>query len=221
MTASVVMAQQRSQQPTQKSELEPTHWGLVYENPKTRSINILSDVSYWVTNSNRFGLDIYQPFDGPNKGLRPVIVFINGVGDTGDNKLKSWAIYRSWGRFVAANGFVGVTMDADRANVSGSIQRVFEFLTSDGTKYGIDPSQIGVYASSANVEPASAYLYGALRANSIKSAALFYGRPPESKIESKLPTLFAIAESDAKTTAPQLTSLWGQIIETDLPWCFI
>ena len=78
---------------------------------------------------------------------RPAVVFINAVGDRGDNKVKNWAIYQSWPRLVAAQGLIGVSMDADGARIQESLRGVFEFLTKQGAQYGVDSARLGQFAT--------------------------------------------------------------------------
>jgi tetratricopeptide (TPR) repeat protein len=145
-------------------------------------------------------------------------VFINAVGDRGDNKVKNWEIYKTWPRLVAAHGLVGVSMDADGARIQESLRGVFDYLTNKGSEHGIDGARLGLYAASANVTGTTQYLAGEFAAKGIRAAALYYGGVPGAPMRADLPTLFIVAEGDVPRMGPSLAALWQRVIETKAPW---
>ncbi|MGE0130532.1 MAG: tetratricopeptide repeat protein [Blastocatellales bacterium] len=208
---------QNTTQPRQRSPLDVTGWGIVYDTPATKHVKVRNEVPYL----GALAIDIYTPPDLKEGEKRPAVVFINAVGDSPTNKVKSWEIYKSWPRLVAAHGLVGVSMDADGERIQECLRGVFDFLTNKGAGYGIDGERLGIYAASANVSGATRYLAGEHAAKGIRAAALYYGRVPEGQLRTDLPVLFIVAESDARGTNPSLTSLWQRVIETKAPWSLL
>lgn len=209
--ASAVLAQ------APRSPLDATNWGVVYDVPATKQVKVRNNVPYLDT----LTVDIYSPPDLKAGETRGAVVFINAVGDRPDNKVKSWAIYQSWPRLVAAHGLIGISMDADGARIQESVRGVFEFLTKQGAQYGVDSARLGLYAASANVRGAYEYLIGEHTAKGIRAAALFYGGVPVGKIRADLPVLFIVAQGDAPGMGAPLGALWQRVVEARAPWSLL
>ena len=214
--ATNAMAQNNAPQ-RQRSPLDATNWGVVYDIPETKRVKVRNDVPYL----GSLGIDIYLPADLKEGEKRPTVVFINAVGDREDNKVKSWAIYQSWPRLVAAHGMIGVAMDADGALIQESLRGVFDFLTKQGAQHGIDGARLGLYAASANVRGAYEYLIGENAASGIRAAALYYGGVPSGKMRGDLPVLFIVAQGDAPGMGEPLAGLWRRVVEAKAPWSLL
>src|SRR5262245_51376971 len=208
---------QNSAQPRQRSQLDATNWGVVYDTPETKHVKVRNEVSYM----GALAVDIYSPPDLKAGEKRPAVIFINAVGDRADNKLKSWAIYQSWPRLVAAHGMIGVSMDADGARIQESLRGVFDFLTKQGAQYGVDSAQLGLYAASANVRGTYEYLIGGNAAPGIRAAALYYGGVPSGRMRADLPVLFIVAQGDAPGMGAPLSALWQRVVEAKAPWSLL
>lgn len=211
---------QTAPQTRQRSQLDGTVWGVVYDVPATRNVKVNRDVPFLSDSRGTLKMDVYAPPKMKTGEKRPAVVFINGIGDFGDGKVKDWEIYKTWARLIAANGFVGITMDADAERVPQSIQALFDTLEKNGAKHGIDAGKIGIYAASANVSQATEYLMRANAAKGVRAAVLYYGSTPsaETQLRADLPVLFVVAESDAPRMSAGLTALWQKVIETRAPW---
>src|SRR5262245_11903796 len=93
-----------AQAPREKSPLDPTVWGVVYDIPATKNVTVNRDVTYLTTEAGVQTVDIFTPPAArPNTKL-PAVIFLNAIGDQPGNKVKNWAIYQSWPRLVAAHG---------------------------------------------------------------------------------------------------------------------
>lgn len=204
------------------SQLDPIAWGVVYDVPATRNVRLQADVPYRRDSSRTLTLDIYTPPRMRSGDRLPAVVFLNAVGDGPDSveRVKRWAIYRSWPRLVAAHGMIGISMDADRADIQGSLRAVFRYLTQQGARHGIDPQRLGVYAASANVGGANELLFGDSIPAGVKAAVLYYGGPPDSSValHRDLPVLFVVAQGDAPRMGAGLTGLWQRVVAERLPW---
>lgn len=203
------------------SPLDPTAWGVVYDVPGTRDVELRTNVPYGTSAGRTLRVDIYRPAGMRADERRPAVVFINAVGDIpgSERGVKDWEIYRSWPRLVAAHGLIGVSMDADPVNIDGSLRSVFAFLARDGAQHGIDSARLGVYAASANATGASRLLLNDSAPAGVKAAVLYYGGvPQEVTLRTDLPVLFLVAESDAPRLGEPLGALWGRVVEARAPW---
>lgn len=207
-----------AQSAPQPSELNPTRWGVVYDIPATTRVVVKEDIPFLKRGATSLTIDLYQP-PGVNRGeKRPAVIFINAVGDRPGDKVKRWAIYRTWPRLIAAHGMIGISMDADGEAIQESIHGLFRYLAQHGAEHGVDAERLGIYAASANVSGATAYLASDSASKGIRAAALFYGRPPEEELRTDLPTLFIVAAGDAPGMGAPLTALWQRVVEKGAPW---
>ena len=132
--------------PQQRSPINPDNWGVVFDVPATKQVKVSRDVPYM----GNLAIDVYTPPDLKAGERRPAVIFLNAIGDQPNNKVKSWEIYKSFPRLIAAHGMVGISMDADGAQIQESLRALFGFLEKEGAAYGIDASRLGVYTASAN-----------------------------------------------------------------------
>src|SRR5687768_16372645 len=121
-----------------RSPLDPTNWGVVYDIPETKNVSVKEGVTYFKDAGADLQIDIYSPPGAKNTGKLPAVIFLNAIGDRPESKIKSWAIYRSWPRLIAAHGMIGISMDADGTRIQDSLKALFAFLAADGAKHGID-----------------------------------------------------------------------------------
>ena len=203
-----------------RSPLDPTVHGVVYDVPATRHVDVHAAVQFGTSSGRKLVADIYRP-----EGMRPgerrgAVVFINAVGDGPDSteRVRQWEIYRTWPRLVAAHGLIGVSMDADRDSIQGSLRSLFAFFEREGAAHGIDGTRLGVYAASANASGAAELLLGNSAPQGVRAAVLYYGGVPEYSLRTDLPVLFFVAESDAPRMGEALAALWGRVIEARAPW---
>ena len=140
-----------------RPEHDVTSQELVYRVPRMDAVAVRKDIAYKKTDAGALKLDLYYPVDFRESSLRPAVVFINGVGDQPGSKLKEWGPYRSWGRLIAASGWIAVTFEA-RGPFKESrpdIRDLFRYLRSDGAKLGVDADHIAAWVCSGNVYSAS------------------------------------------------------------------
>lgn len=218
--SAVNLPAQNNQQP---SPLTPTLYGVVYDVPATKDVKLKADVPYLKDTKGTLAIDIYTPPNAKSGETFPAVIFLNAIGDFGDNKVKNWEIYKSFPRLVAAHGIIGISMEADGSRIQESLRALFDFLEKDGAKHGIDSSRLGVYAASANVTQSTVYLMGEAAAKGIRAAALYYGGAPapETRIRQDLPVLFILAEGDLGGLGQQAISLWQRVTEARAPWTLL
>jgi tetratricopeptide (TPR) repeat protein len=204
----------------QTSELNPTRWGVVLDSPQMKNVSLKKDVTYLKDERGTLSIDIYSPTAAKQGEKRPAVIFLNAIGDQVDSKVKDWGIYSSWPRLIAANGMVGISMDADGTRIQESLSKLFAFLEAEGAKHGVDPTRLGVYAASANTSQSIPFLMGETAPKGIKAAALYYGMTPgqDVRLRKDLPVLFILAEGDMAGLGQQALPLWQRVAEAKAPW---
>jgi Tfp pilus assembly protein PilF len=202
------------------SPLTPTLYGVVYDVPATKNVSVKTDVPY----AGNLTIDVYTPPNAKAGEKFPAVIFLNAIGDAPNQpKVKSWEIYKSFPRLVAAHGIIGISMEMDGARIQESLRALFDFLEKDGAKHGIDATRLGVYAASANVTQSTVYLMGDGASKGIRAAALYYGAAPapDARIRQDLPVLFILAEGDLGGLGQQAVSLWQRVTEARAPWTLV
>jgi tetratricopeptide (TPR) repeat protein len=202
---------------SQTSPLDPFSFGVVLDHPDMKKVKLKPDVTYLKDPKGSLNLDVYMPPGLSANDKRPAIIFLNAIGEQpGERKVKSWGIYTSWPQLMAANGYIGISMEADGSRIQESIKGVFDFIAEKGKLYNIDTGKLGVYAASANVTQSVAYLMKESAYPGIKAAALYYGGAPEGPFRKDLPVLFIISESDVQRSGYQ--NLWNEVLKNNAPW---
>jgi tetratricopeptide (TPR) repeat protein len=209
--------------PRERSPLDATRWGVIYDIPETKRVSVKPGVSYFKDANADLQMDIYMPPGAKTSDRLPAVIFLNAIGDAPGNKVKDWEIYKSWPRLVAAHGMVGISMDADGARIQESLKALFGYLERDGSKHGIDSARLGVYAASANTTQSLVYLMSRDAAKGIKAAALYYGSSPAAgtPIRTDLSVLFVLAEGDLAGMGQGSLPLWQRIAEAKAPWTMV
>ena len=197
--------------------IDPLSFGVVLDDPATKNVIVKPDITFLEDAKGTLKLDIYQP---PHLGAnekRPAIIFLNAIGENaGQRKVKSWGIYTSWPKLMAAQGYIGISMEADAGRIRESIQAVFDFINNNGIEYNIDKDKLGVYAASANVNQSAAYVLSQQAYPGIKAAVLYYGGVPEGPYRKDLPVFFVVSEGDVQRNG--YTSLWNEVLKNNAPW---
>lgn len=215
--AALVLSLQAFAQPASTSVMNALQYGVVLDDPKMKEVKAQPDITYLSDAKGSLKLDVYS-LPGLNANdKRPAIIFLNAIGDrAGERKIKSWGIYTTWPTLMAANGYIGISMEADATRIQESLQGVFNFIDTKGAEYNIDKNRLGIYAASANVRQSVNYLMGEKAYKGIKAAALFYGSSPEGPFRKDLPVMFIIAEGDVQPNA--YNGLWEQVLKNNAPW---
>jgi tetratricopeptide (TPR) repeat protein len=149
------------------------------------------------------------------------LVFVSGFGDDPRRPLKSWEIYRSWMRTVAARGWIGLMGETDPADVPGSLAALAAFLASRGAELGVDASRLAVWACSANVRGALPFVQSAGAPAGLRAAALLYGVGEAAALRSDLPVLLVIAGRDAPELVAAERALAARAVREGAPWTVV
>lgn len=204
-------------QQTAKSVMDPLQYGLVLDDPKMKEVKAQRDVTYLSDEKGTLKLDLYSLPGLTANDKRPAIIFLNAIGERPNaRKVKSWGIYTTWPTMIAANGYIGISMEADASRIQECLQGIFNFIDSKGDQYHIDKNRLGVYAASANVGRSVEYLMSDKAYKGIKAAALFYGSSPAGPFRKDLPVLFIISEGDVRPDS--YNNLWNEVLKNNAPW---
>ena len=201
---------------------EVTAQGVVYAVPGMDRVTVRADVPYKKIEGGELKLDLYYPADAKPGAKYPAVVFINGVGDAPNNKLKSWEIYKSWGRLVAASGWIGVNFEARGPyDQSGpDIRDVFAFLRKDAASLGIDADRIAAWVCSGNVMSGLAVLMTDVDAG-VRGAVVYYGDSKVEKLRTDLPVYFVRAGRDNPNLNTRIDEMWKKAVAAGAPWVMV
>ncbi len=198
---------------------EVTSQGVVYAVPGMDRVVARRDVPYKKADGVALKLDLYYPPDRREGTKRPAVVFINGVGDRPTSKLKEWEIYKSWGRLVAASGWIGVNFEA-RSNSAPDIRDAFAFLRANAESLGIDADRIGAWACSGNVTTGLPVLMTGPDAG-VRGAVIYYGVAELPSIRKDLPVYYVRAGRDNPRLNAGIAETWKSAIAADAPWAMV
>jgi hypothetical protein len=139
----------------------------VYEIPGMQDVAVRPGVPY----RDALTLDLYLPAGG---GPKPAVVIVLGYPDFGvptpfGCQFREMGMIISWAQLFAASGIVGVVYET--ANPAEDVHAVLACLRANAAEWGIDPSRIGVWASSGNVPVA----LSALMAGNLRCGVICYG----------------------------------------------
>ena len=195
--------------------------GVVETIPNAAAIRPVG-VLYKTAGDRELQIDFYRPANAAKNAQLPAVVFVNGVGDwPGNKKLREWGQYTSWAKLVASSGFVGVTFDArsDAANAE-DIASAFDYVREKAKSLGIDPSRVALWACSANVRGALAYI-GATPPPPLAAAVLYYGVGVNVTIRPDLPVMFVRAGKDRRESNEEMERLAVQAVAANAPWTVV
>lgn len=206
-------------------EHEVTAQGVVYKLPGMDRVSVKKDVVYKRSGETALRLDLYYPpdFDASKSAHAPAVVFINGVGDGGGaGSLKDWNVYQSWGRLVAASGWIGVTFEARGPfRESGpDITDLFRFLRSDGKALGIQTDRVAAWVCSGNVASGLAVLMADTDPG-LRAAVVYYGTSDAPKIRTDLPVFFVKAGRDNPKLNGAIDHLLSRAAIAGAPWTVV
>ena len=198
---------------------EVTEQEVVYTVAGMDRVLVRPDIPYKKSDGAELKLDLYYPPDYRQGTKRPAVVFINGVGGRPDSKLKDWGIYKSWGRLVAASGWIGVNFEA-RASSVEDIGDVFAFLRANADRLGVDADRFGAWACSANVTTALPVLMKSADAG-VRGAVIYYGYAELPSIRRDLAVFYVRAGRDDPRLNAGIAELWKKAIAADAPWAMV
>src|SRR6266540_3815309 len=128
---------------------------VVYKVPGMDKVKIIKNLRYTRTNDPNVLMDVYLPPDAAQGEKRPAVILIHGGVNT-QYTPKDWGIYTSWGRLIAASGFVGVAFthrleypNKSLENAAQDVRAAIDYVRANANKYNIDKDRICLIAFSA------------------------------------------------------------------------
>jgi len=225
MLGAATIAQAQAATPA-PHKMRPEHdlllYGVVETLPAVERVRVPSSVTYKSAGGRELQMDVYLPPGAAKNAPLPAVVFVNGVGDwPGGTKLRQWGQYTSWAKLAAASGMAAVTFDArGEADNAEDVAAAFTYLRDKGASLGIDPSRIALWACSANVRSALAFL-SATPPPPLGAAVLYYGAGENVAMRPDLPVLLVRAGRDRPQMNEMLDRLATQAIAANAPWTVI
>src|SRR6266513_4723619 len=128
---------------------------VVLKVPGMDRVRVVENLKYTKSDAPNVLMDIYIPPDLPENEKRPAVIFFHGGANT-DYTPKVWGVYTSWGRLIAASGFVGVTFthrleypNASLEKAAADVRDAVKYVRENADKYHIDNERICLIAYSA------------------------------------------------------------------------
>jgi hypothetical protein len=121
---------------------------VVLKVPGMDRVKVIQNLKYTKSDDPNVLMDIYVPPDLSENEKRPAVIFLHGGAKT-DYTPKDWGVYTSWGRLIAASGFVGVTFthrleypnpSLDKA--AADVRDAVNYVRSNADKYHVDKERI-------------------------------------------------------------------------------
>ncbi len=134
--------------------VHPVMRPLVLKVPGTQTVRVLRDLAYEQTPGGPQLADVYLP---PKKSARrPVAIFIHGGVPPDVPRPKSWGVYESWGRTIAASGFVGVVFnhrlqypDPHLLEAQADLDAILAYVKAHASEWNGDANRVALFAYSA------------------------------------------------------------------------
>jgi acetyl esterase/lipase len=206
-----------------RPEHEVTAQDVVWKVPGMDRVTVRKDVPYKKTDGRDLRLDLYYPPDFHSGSRLPAVVFLNGVGGRPDASLKDWGIYQSWGRLVAASGWIGVTFDARGGpsfDAGPDIADLLRFVRSDGARLGIQTDRLAAWVCSGNVSSGLRVLMED-EDPGLRAAVVYYGASDAPKIRTDLPVFLVKAGLDNERLNAAIDTLAGRAAKAGAPWTVV
>jgi acetyl esterase/lipase len=128
---------------------------VVYQVPRMDKVKVVQNLKYTKSDDPNVLMDIYMPPGTSEREKHPVVMFIHGGAKT-EYTPKDWGIYTSWGRIVAASGFVGVTFthrlkypDKSLELAAQDVRAAINYLLANADRYSADPDRMCLATYSA------------------------------------------------------------------------
>jgi acetyl esterase/lipase len=128
---------------------------VVYQVPGMDKIKVVPNLKYARTDDPNLRMDVYLPADAAPAEKRAAVIFIHGGAKTAYTP-KDWGIYTTWGRLIAASGFVGVTFthrleypNKSLENAAQDVRAAIDYVRANADKYNVDKNRICLIAYSA------------------------------------------------------------------------
>jgi acetyl esterase/lipase len=128
---------------------------VVLKVPGMDRVKVFENLKYTKSDDPNVLMDIYVSPDLSENEKRPAVIFLHGGAKT-DYTPKDWGVYTSWGRLIAASGFVGVTFthrleypNASLEKAAADVRDAIKYVRENADKYHVDKDRVCLSAYSA------------------------------------------------------------------------
>ncbi len=128
---------------------------VVLKVPGMDTVKVVENLKYTKSDDANVLMDIYIPPDLSENEKRPAVIFLHGGAKT-DYTPKDWGVYTSWGRLIAASGFVGVTFthrleypNTSLEKAAADVRDAIKYVRENADKYHVDKDRVCLIAYSA------------------------------------------------------------------------
>jgi acetyl esterase/lipase len=128
---------------------------VVYKVPGMDKVKVVQNLKYTKSDDPNVLMDIYEPTNLASNGKRPAVIFIHGGAKT-EYTAKDWGIYTTWGRLIAASGFVGVTFThrlqyptKSLEDAAQDVRAAIAYVRENADKYQVDKDRLCLIGFSA------------------------------------------------------------------------
>jgi len=128
---------------------------VVLKVPGTDQVKVVQNLKYTHSDDPNVLMDIYLPPNLSKGEKRPAVIFIHGGART-EYTPKDWGVFTSWGRLIAASGFVGVTFthrlqypNKSLENGAADVLEAINYVRANAEQYNVDKERICLIAYSA------------------------------------------------------------------------
>jgi acetyl esterase/lipase len=138
---------------------------IVYRVPGMADVAVRRDLAYASPGGEALTMDVYSPAGLPAGSRSPAVLMIHG-GPIPRVGAKNMGVFISYGRLLAASGFVGVTFNhrflgPDRLlDAASDVRAAGAYVLEHAEDLGIDRERIGVWAFSGGGPFLSLFLSG-------------------------------------------------------------
>jgi acetyl esterase/lipase len=155
MVVSSIVTAQNNLPPEVREMARKVMMPVVYKVPGMDKVKVVQNLKYTTTDDPNVLMDLYLPPGiGPNE-KRPAVILVHGGVKT-QYTPKDWGIYTTWGRLIAASGFVGVTFTHRLEYPNKSLEKAaldvraaIAYVRGNAGKYNVDKDRICLIAYSA------------------------------------------------------------------------
>jgi hypothetical protein len=186
-------------------------WGLVLEHPAMKDVVSCRGIEYW--KEKHLQLDIYTPPDLCEGASRGSVVFFTEM-----DKDRSWEVYQTWPKLVAAFGLIGIAVDVDKADYGGSVRQLFDFITTHSKHFQIDTTRLGVYIPSHVPGEVINYLIKQKTSPPIRAAVMFNSGPSiTGPLRKDLPVYY-VTDDQIPYSSDLFSPIWDEVQKNKAPW---
>jgi hypothetical protein len=188
------------------------------ELPGMQSVRIVENQVYATPADNPLLFDLYTPPGA--SGKLPLVIFVNGIGDTPDFRMRTHFQYTGWGRLIAASGLAAVNFDVRREHVAEDIDTFLAHLRAHGDEIGIDADNMALWSCSANVREGWA-LAMSRRPAGVRAAVFYYGNAADTTVRSDLPVQLVKSELDGQGINRGIDAALPRLLRAGTPLDFV